>query len=381
MKKAFLFIIIYLLILNNYSFANPLEFKKTDSISSYLSDDFKNNILPKLNKVSDAHFKRISKEYPQIYTNNSFTLYQNRINNKNILQINKEYIIPSPVLSMMIYLIENNSEYLFIEVFFIVSTNKISQIYSISGYTSPQQFTKYSKAFDYKPSWLYGTLALIYHDSSLYTDYDILQDDKSMRVASLIFIPDNKEYYTNIKNLATYPALNVINERGAINFLIKDRKALEYFNKYEVEPQNTFNKYLGGAVTMKAYFYVDSYGLTNIDGMQKIEILSIPALFQLESDKGNNRSYAYQKSYYKSLSIKSTTDYMRILDAPNGNEITKIEKVYYKTRDILYIPWQNQYVGEELWLAVILPKLNKIGYVLSSQADIVEKTNTKKRTR
>ena len=155
---------------------------------------------------------------------------------------------------------------------------------------------------------------------------------------------------------------------------MRDRRVLEYFKKYEVEPQGTFHKYLGGAVTMKAYIYAYSYSISTMkDGKTKVEILSIPALFQLTSDKGYNRSYAYQKSFYKSLSIKETSDYMRVLEKPNGNELTVIEKVYYRSRDILYTPWNNEITGDDLWYAVILPKLNKTGYVISSQADVTEK--------
>lgn len=92
----------------------------------------------------------------------------------------------------------------------------------------------------------------------------------------------------------------MINKKNALTFLIKDRRVLEYFKKYEAEPQGTFQKYLGGAITMKAFIYAYSYSINNIyDDKIKIEILSIPALFQLESDKGFNRSYAYQKSFYK----------------------------------------------------------------------------------
>lgn len=77
--------------------------------------------------------------------------------------------------------------------------------------------------------------------------------------------------------------------------------------------------------------------------------------------------------FTKSLSIKNTSDYMRVLESPNGNVITVIDKVYYRSRDILYTPWNNKNTGDDLWYAVILPKLNKTGYVLSSQADITEK--------
>lgn len=41
--------------------------------------------------------------------------------------------------------------------------------------------------------------------------------------------------------------------------------------------------------------------------------------------------------------------------------------------DILYTPWNDETNGEDVWYAVILPKLNKTGYVISSQADVTEK--------
>lgn len=355
-------------------YAAPLQFSPAPDISSYLSDDFQNNILPKIRPVSDAYFKKTVKKYTQIYALDGFILYQNKINDKLGIKIDKQHLTPNSTLSMQIYLIENQGEFSFVEIFFIESTGKISQVYSVSGYVYTALFDTDNKSFSYKPQWLYGTLALIYHDSSEYTDYDILTDTKSVRPASLIFIPDDKEYFSTIDNPATYPAVNVINKKNVLTFLVHDRRVLEYFNKYEVEPQGTFQKYLGGAVTMKAYIYAYSYSIKNqADGRKKIEILSIPALFQLMSDKGYNRSYAYQKSFYKSLSIKDTSDYMRVLEKPNGNEITVIEQVYYRARDILYTPWNNETTGEDMWYAVILPKLNKTGYVISSQADITEK--------
>ena len=372
MKKIFITLLLTFVFSNLY--AAPLQFSAAPDISSYLSDDFQNNILPKINPVADAYFKKAVKKYMQIYPSDGFILYQNKIDDKLSIKIGKEYLAPNSTLSMQVYLIENQGEFSFVEIFFIESTGKISQVYSISGYVYTTLFDTDNKIFSYKPQWLYGTLALIYHDDSEYTDYDILTDKKSVRPASLIFIPDNKEYFSSINNIAEYPAVDVINKRNVLTFLVKDRRVLEYFNKYEVEPQGTFQKYLGGAVTMKAYIYAYSYSITSMaDDKKKIEILSIPALFQLENDKGYNRSYAYQKSFYKSLSIKDTSDYMRVLEKPNGKEITVIEKVYYRARDILYTPWNNETTGEDLWYAVILPKLNKTGYVISSQADVTEK--------
>ena len=372
MKKILFIIIITLLSSNLY--AAPLQFSAAPDISSYLSDDFQNNILPNLKLVSDVYYKKAVKNYTIIYPKDNFTIYQNKLDDKESINIAQEYLTPDASRSMQVYLIENQGDLSYVEVFFIVTTGKISQVYSILGYVNTNNFTLSSKTFSFSPEWIYGTLAIIYHDSTEYNDYDIINGSKSERPASLIFIPDNKNYFSSITNTATYPAVNVINKKNVLTLLVKDRRVLEYFRKYEVEPQGTFHKYLGGAVTMKACIYAESFNISNLsDGTKKIEINSIPVLFMLESDKGYNRSYAYQKSFYKSLSIKSTTDYMRVLDEPNGNEITVIEKVYYKSRDILYTPWNNKYAGDELWYAVVLPKLNKSGYVLSSQADITEK--------
>lgn len=372
MKKILFIIIITLLSSNLY--AAPLQFSAAPDISSYLSDDFQNNILPNLKLVSDAYYKKAVKNYTIIYPKDNFTIYQNKLDDQESINIAQEYLTPDASRAMQVYLIENQDDLSYVEVFFIVTTGKISQVYSILGYVNTNNFTLSSKTFSFTPEWIYGTLAIIYHDSTEYNDYDIINGSKSERPASLIFIPDNKNYFSSLTNTAIYPAVNVINKRNVLTFLVKDRRVLEYFRKYEVEPQGTFHKYLGGAVTMKACIYAESFNISNLsDGTKKIEINSIPALFMLESDKGYNRSYAYQKSFYKSLSIKSTTDYMRVLDEPNGNEITVIEKVYYKSRDILYTPWNNKYAGDELWYAVVLPKLNKSGYVLSSQADITEK--------
>ncbi len=372
MKKILLTILFTFIFLNLY--AAPLQFSPAPDISSYLSDDFQNNILPKINPSSDTYFKKAVKKYTQIYPLDSFILYQNKIDDNLSIKIDKQYLMPNSTLSMQVYLVENQGKFSFVEIFFIESTGKICQIYSVSGYVYTSLFDTDNKSFSYKPQWLYGTLALIYHDSTEYTYYDILTDKKSVRPASLIFIPDNKEYFSIINNMAEYPALDVINKKNVLTFLVRDRRVLEYFKKYEVEPQGTFHKYLGGAVTMKAYIYAYSYSISTMkDGKTKVEILSIPALFQLTSDKGYNRSYAYQKSFYKSLSIKETSDYMRVLEKPNGNELTVIEKVYYRSRDILYTPWNNEITGDDLWYAVILPKLNKTGYVISSQADVTEK--------
>ena len=372
MKKILFIIIITLLSSNLY--AAPLQFSAAPDISSYLSDDFQNNILPNLKLVSDVYYKKAVKNYTIIYPKDNFTIYQNKLDDKESINIAQEYLTPDASRSMQVYLIENQGDLSYVEVFFIVTTGKISQVYSILGYVNTNNFTLSSKTFSFSPEWIYGTLAIIYHDSTEYNDYDIINGSKSERPASLIFIPDNKNYFSSITNTATYPAVNVINKKNVLTLLVKDRRVLEYFRKYEVEPQGTFHKYLGGAVTMKAYIYAYSYSISTMkDGKTKVEILSIPALFQLTSDKGYNRSYAYQKSFYKSLSIKETSDYMRVLEKPNGNELTVIEKVYYRSRDILYTPWNNEITGDDLWYAVILPKLNKTGYVISSQADVTEK--------
>ena len=370
MRKIFLVISIFLLC--NTLYAAPLQFSPAPDISSYLSDDFQNNILPKINPVADAYFKKAVKKYMQIYASDGFTLYQNKIDDKLSIKIGKEYLAPNSTLSMQVYLIENQGEFSFVEIFFIESTGKISQVYSISGYVYTSLFDTDNKTFSYKPQWLYGTLALIYHDDSEYTDYDILTDKKSVRPASLIFIPDNKEYFSSINNIAEYPAVDVINKRNVLTFLVKERRILEYFNKYEAEPQGTFQKYLGGAITMKAYLYAYTYSVSKVDNKDKIEIISSPALFQLQKDKGYNRSFAYQKSYYKSIKMSEGQENILVLDSPNGNEITTIDKTYYRSRDILYTPWNNRYAGNELWYAVILPKLNKTGYVLSTKVKIID---------
>lgn len=370
MKKIILILIIIFLCDNLY--AVPLKYSPAPSIYSFLSEDFQNNILPVLNPVSDIYFQKSSKKYKQISFNDTFTLYENKINSNNSINISKDYLIPTSSLSLICFLVEKQSEFSFVELFFIESTGKISQVYSVSGYVKNNTYTENSQYFSFSPAWIYGTLALIYDDASDYTSYDILQDNESLRTASLIFIPEDKTYYQNINNYAVYPALNVINKKNAFNMLVKDRRLLEYFNKYESEPQGTFQKYLGGAVTMKVYLYAYSFSKTALKDKIKLEILSAPALFQLEKDKGYNRSYAYQKSYYKSIKMKEGQDNISILDSPNGYEITKIDKTYYRSRDILYTPWNNRYAGEELWYAVILPKLNKTGYVLSSKVDIIE---------
>lgn len=370
MKKIILLLIVLLLI--QYTYAVPLKFSPAPGIYSYLSEDFQKNILPVLSPVSDIYFQKASKKYTQISFSDTFILYENKLNANNSLEISKDYLVPTSSLSLMCFLVEKQSEYSFVELFFIESTGKISQVYSVSGYVKNNTYIENSKTFSFSPGWIYGTLALIYDDASDYTSYDILKDNDSLRTASLVFIPEDKSYFQNIENYAVYPALNVINKKNAFNMLIKDRRLLEYFNKYEAEPQGTFQKYLGGAVTMKVYLYAYTFSKSAIGSKTKLEIISAPALFQLEKDKGYNRSYAYQKSYYKSIKMNDEEENILVLDSPNGYEITKIDKTYYRSRDILYTPWNNRYAGDELWYAVILPKLNKTGYVLSSKVKIIE---------
>lgn len=370
MKKIIIILLLILPMKNTYAAA--LKFSPAPSINSYLSEDFQQNILPKINPVSDIYFQKAIKKYKQIYFNYSFILYENKLNSNNSIEISRDYLLPTSSLSLMCFLVDKEEEYSFVELFFIESTGKISQVYSVSGYVKNNTYNISSEKFSLNPVWLYGTLALIYDDASPYTSYDILKDEESLRAASLIFIPENKEYFSMLNNLAEYPALKVINKKNEISILMKDRRLLEYFNKYEAEPQGTFQKYLGGAITMKVYLYAYTFSKSNMAGKEKLEIISAPALFQLEKDKGYNRSFAYQKSYYKSIKMNDNEDNILVLDSPNGFEITSIDKTYYRSRDIIYTPWNNRYAGDELWYAVILPKLNKTGYVLSKKVKIIE---------
>ena len=66
--KKINFTVIFILQLFNVLYADPLQFSPAPDISSYLSDDFQNNILPKIRPVSDAYFKKTVKKYTQIYT-------------------------------------------------------------------------------------------------------------------------------------------------------------------------------------------------------------------------------------------------------------------------------------------------------------------------
>lgn len=367
-KIIFTFFII--LTLCNIVYAVPLKYNAAPSIYSYLSEDFQQNILPNLNPVSDIYFQKAYKKYKQINFNNEFILYQNTLNSDKSLQISQEYLLPTSSLSLMCFLVDKQQDYSLVELFFIESTGKISQVYSISGYVKNNNYKEYIPYG--MPGWIYGTLALIYDDASDYTSYDILLDEEKLRAASLIFIPEDESYFKNKDNIAKYPATNVINKKNKVTILIKERRILEYFNKYEAEPQGTFQKYLGGAITMKAYLYAYTYSISKVNNKDKIEIISSPALFQLQKDKGYNRSYAYQKSYYKSIKMNEGQENILVLDSPNGHEITTIDKTYYRSRDILYTPWNNRYAGNELWYAVILPKLNKTGYVLSTKVKIID---------
>lgn len=370
MRKIILVLFIIFVFQNIYAAA--LNFSPAPSIYSYLSEDFQKNILPILSPVSDIYFQKAFKKYKQITFNDTFILYENKLNSNNSIEISRDYLLPTSSLSLMCFLVDKQAEFSFVELFFIESTGKISQVYSVSGYVKNNTYIENSDKFSFSPVWIYGTLALIYDDATEYTSYDILSDSDSLRAASLIFIPENKSYFKNYENYAVYPALNVINKKNTFNMLVKDRRLLAYFNKYEAEPQGTFQKYLGGAVTMKVYVYAYTFSKGDINGKEKIDIISAPALFQLEKDKGYNRSYAYQKSYYKSIKMNDNEENILVLDSPNGREITTIDKTYYRPRDILYIPWENRYAGDELWYAVILPKINKKGYVLSKKVKIID---------
>ena len=346
--------VLFIIFVSQNIYAAALTFSPAPSIYSYLSDEFQQNILPILSPVSDIYFQKAVKKYKQITFNDTFILYENKLNSNNSIEISKDYLLPTSSLSLMCFLVEKQAEF------------------SVSGYVKNNTYTENNDKFSFSPAWIYGTLALIYDDASDYTSYDILSDNESLRAASLIFIPEDKTYFQDYEDYATYPALNVINKKNSFNMLVKDRRLLAYFNKYEAEPQGTFQKYLGGAVTMKVYLYAYTFSKGNINGKEKIDIISAPALFQLEKDKGYNRSFAYQKSYYKSIKMNDKEENILVLDSPNGNEITTIDKTYYRSRDILYIPWENRYAGDELWYAVILPKLNKKGYVLSGKVKIIE---------
>ena len=145
MKKILLTILFTFIFLNLY--AAPLQFSPAPDISSYLSDDFQNNILPKINPSSDTYFKKAVKKYIQIYPLDSFILYQNKIDDNLSIKIDKQYLMPNSTLSMQVYLVENQGKFSFVEIFFIESTGKICQIYSVSGYVYTSLFDADNKSF------------------------------------------------------------------------------------------------------------------------------------------------------------------------------------------------------------------------------------------
>ena len=160
-KIIFTFFII--LTLCNIVYAVPLKYNAAPSIYSYLSEDFQQNILPVLNPVSDIYFQKAYKKYKQINFNNEFILYQNTLNSDKSLQISQEYLLPTSSLSLMCFLVDKQQDYSLVELFFIESTGKISQVYSISGYVKNDSYKEY---IPYSmPGWIYGTLALIYDDA------------------------------------------------------------------------------------------------------------------------------------------------------------------------------------------------------------------------
>ena len=63
-------------------YAAPISYSIAPSINAYLSDDFQNNILPSLNPVSDIYYQKAVKQYLPLYTQDEFTLYQNKQDNK-----------------------------------------------------------------------------------------------------------------------------------------------------------------------------------------------------------------------------------------------------------------------------------------------------------
>ena len=59
-------LVLFIIVLCNRIYAEPLKYSAAPSIYSYLSEDFQKNILPNLNPVSDIYFQKAYKKYKQI---------------------------------------------------------------------------------------------------------------------------------------------------------------------------------------------------------------------------------------------------------------------------------------------------------------------------
>lgn len=342
-------------------------FSNVEPLDSFYHENFYNVIRKQADKVKDEYFIKSFKQYKQAIPLKDIKIYKSDKSDSGISLSYKD-LQSSTALSVIILVQEDFGNKVLAEVFFIDTSKLISEIYSISGYINSDTIS-YSSGLG-SPQWLYGTAGLIYADSSNYSTVDILTGKEGERIASLIFIPETGSKILNDINVVKYPNLSVINSTGKKNMLITDRKILNYFNKYNLEPSETFFKYKGGGYTAKVFIYAEKFGTSEKDGNVKIEITSVPVMFTIDMDKGFSRSYAYQKSPYKSLALKEDRESIKIYDKPMGTEIAEISRTYYKSRDILYMPWENINKDGVLWYAVILPKISKTGYVDSRTVDI-----------
>lgn len=362
MNKLILSIFFSLLSINLYG----ETFSNIEPLESVYHENFYSVIKKHADKVKDEYFIKSFKLNKQAVPLKDIKIYRNG-RDENGINLSYKDLQSSPALSVIILVTEEFGDKVFAEIFFIDTSKTISEIYSISGYISSDSISYVSGL---NSQWLYGTAALIYADSSNYSTVDILSGKEGDRIASLIFIPDESSKILKDINVVKYPNLSVINSTGKKTMLITDRKILNYFNKYNLEPSDTFFKYKGGGYTAKVFIYAEKFGTAEKDGNVKVEVTSVPVMFTIDMDKGFSRSYVYQKSPYKSLSLKEESESIKVYDKPQGNEIAEISKTYYKSRDILYTPWENINKDGVLWYAVIMPKISKTGYVDSRTVDI-----------
>lgn len=357
------YVIFFILILNFELHSAPLKFKQAPQVSSYLHEDFYEVIVPFFSEVSEETVYKALRS-SKIYTPKSDIYITDYEGANTGIKIPYKFFIPNPTLSSHIFVTTPGKNFHEVNIIFYETTSKETKIYSRKGFIPASAI---ELNIDYNsPFWLYGTIALIYADATNYSNKDILLNEYSNRVASLIFIPESK-HSLDLSSISSYPYLYVINKINQKTFLLEDRKLLNYFHKYGLEVQDSFYEYKGGAISFKAFLYIDGIKIMNSDNNYLISVNSSPTLFIIEKDLSRKQVFTYQKSPYYSLHLKDKENSIIVYANPdaNSNIISQIDKSYYKERNILYTPWNNKTVNNHLWYSIILPKKGKIGYINS----------------
>lgn len=327
--------------------------------------DFIKNIKPLLETVNEADYLKSRKKSETVYAESGFTV-KGYISGGDMF-IDEKYLVPSRDISVQIFLAGEKPPYCDTEIYFIDTSGKINIYYRKKGVAECSALKRRDAD---APFWARGSIALIYAPAAEGFCCDILNANVETRAAVLMFVPDKDINSHNMRAGCGYPYMDVVNMANRQGWLITDRNILSYFDKYGIKTGNTFNKYKGGGVVFNADVYIDKLIYPDETGDCSGKA-NIAALFMTEEDKGRGRRYSYQKSPYCNITVKEGEEYLLIYDKPNGNITGKIERSYRKEKDTLYAPWDNVYKDGVLWYCVIVPKLDKKGYVKSSESEII----------